>query len=228
MINLDTVDNPTELIPAATVILIRENEGVLETLMLRRNRSLKAFGGAWVFPGGRVDDADLPGGTDIERAKHTAVREAHEETGLVLDPNELSPLSLWIPPPAEIRRFSTWFFVARAPEGEVKIDEGEIHDYRWMCPKQLIASTPNEDMPIMPPTYVSLYELSQFDRADPAINEIIEREPEHFETRFYRTDNGFTTTWVPDAAYESGDLLCEGPRRRLECTKSDWRYIRSS
>jgi 8-oxo-dGTP pyrophosphatase MutT (NUDIX family) len=226
MFNLDTTDTPSDLIPAATVILLRQYEGRLETLMLRRNRSLKAFGGAWVFPGGRVDDADLPGGAEFERAKHAAVREAHEETGLVLVPDALITLSQWIPPKAEIRRFSTWFFVAEAPEGEVKIDEGEIHDYQWVCPKQVIADTPNPDMSIMPPTYISLYELSQFDQVERAIEAINRRENEHFETRFHKTEHGFTTIWAPDAAYETGELECDGPRRRLECTKSDWRYVR--
>jgi len=49
---------PAPLIPAATVMLLREHEARLEVLMLRRNRQLKSFGGAWVFPSGRVDEAD--------------------------------------------------------------------------------------------------------------------------------------------------------------------------
>lgn len=194
--------------------------------MLRRNRALKAFGGAWVFPGGRVDDADLPGGAEIERAKHTAVREAQEETGLALDRDRLITLSQWIPPKAEIRRFSTWFFVAKAPDSDVKIDEGEIHDYQWVCPKRIIANTPNAQMPIMPPTYISLFELSHFDQIDHALDEINARDNELFETRFFKHDGGFTTTWAPDVAFETGDLDLTGPRRRLECTKSEWNYVR--
>ena len=57
------------LIPAATVILIRDKPGGVETLMLRRNRALKAFAGAWVFPGGRVDPSDAPGAPELDRAK---------------------------------------------------------------------------------------------------------------------------------------------------------------
>jgi len=112
------------LIPAATVILLREHDGRLETLMLRRNRSLKAFGGAWVFPGGRVDDADDPEGDEIARPRHAARREAQEETGLDIAVDKMVSLSRWIPPTTEKRRFSTWFFVAAAPDAPVKIDEG--------------------------------------------------------------------------------------------------------
>ena len=47
----------SELIPAATVVVLRDAETGLEALMLRRNSKI-AFGGMWVFPGGRVDEED--------------------------------------------------------------------------------------------------------------------------------------------------------------------------
>jgi len=43
---------------AATVLLLREFEGELEVLMMRRGASLAFMAGMWVFPGGRVDAAD--------------------------------------------------------------------------------------------------------------------------------------------------------------------------
>lgn len=48
-----------ELIPAATVLLLRNGESGVEVLMVRRNSEI-AFGGMWVFPGGRVDADDAP------------------------------------------------------------------------------------------------------------------------------------------------------------------------
>jgi len=215
------------LIPAATVLLLREQNGRLEVLMLRRNRALKAFGGAWVFPGGRVDDVDVPEGDELMRAKAAAIRETQEETGLDISGQNMAVLSCWIPPITEKRRFSTWFFVAKAPDKSVKIDEGEIHDYRWVCPKETITKIPSPDIMIMPPTYVSLYELSRFNAVKAAITEIDQREPEHFETRFFKSDSGFTTVWYPDAAYETGDIALDGPRRRLECRADEWRYVKS-
>jgi 8-oxo-dGTP pyrophosphatase MutT (NUDIX family) len=44
--------------PAATVLLLREDDGELEVLMMRRGAALAFMAGMWVFPGGRVDDAD--------------------------------------------------------------------------------------------------------------------------------------------------------------------------
>jgi 8-oxo-dGTP pyrophosphatase MutT (NUDIX family) len=43
---------------AATVVLLRETDGRLEALMMRRNAGVAFMGGMWVFPGGRLDAAD--------------------------------------------------------------------------------------------------------------------------------------------------------------------------
>ena len=58
-------------IPAATVVLVRDgagddgmgDHGCLEVLMLHRVSKV-AFGGMWVFPGGKVDDDDRRPGDD--------------------------------------------------------------------------------------------------------------------------------------------------------------------
>ena len=223
--NAQTQTMPSPLIPAATVLLLRDYGGRLETLMLRRNRSLKAFGGAWVFPGGRVDPADAPNNPDEQaRARAAACREAQEETGLTIRPESLVSLSLWIPPVQEKRRFSTRFFLAPAPDAPVEIDQGEIHDYKWMCPKEIIANMPNPDMRIVPPTFVSLFELSKFETKDAALAGIQAMQDETFETRFHKTDEGFVTLWHPDSAYETGILNAPGLRRRLVMSAQHWDY----
>jgi len=43
---------------AATVVLLREADGKLEALMMRRGAGLTFMGGMWVFPGGRAEPAD--------------------------------------------------------------------------------------------------------------------------------------------------------------------------
>ncbi len=216
---------PSPLIPAATVILLRDYKGELQTLMLRRNRALKAFGGAWVFPGGRVDPADAPDTECIAtRSRAAACREAKEETGLLVQPDDLVSLSLWIPPVEEKRRFLTRFYLAAAPDEPVQIDEGEIHDFQWASPKDIIRNVPNPNMPIVPPTYISLFELSQFSTAAEALADIAAIEDEVFETRFVRSNKGFTTLWHPDCAYNTGDLETPGPRRRLVTHPDKWHY----
>jgi 8-oxo-dGTP pyrophosphatase MutT (NUDIX family) len=80
--------------PAATVVLARDGEHAPELLLLRRHRSSGFVPGAWVFPGGRVDDDDaaadlvalLPELPDEPPAAYwlAGIRELFEETGVLL------------------------------------------------------------------------------------------------------------------------------------------------
>ena len=101
--------------------------------MLRRDTKLAFAGGAWVFPGGRIDPADYPSGspsedpdTRLAAARTAAAREAMEEAGLEVDPAGMVWFAHWTPAAGEARRFSTWFFMTRAPEGSVVIDDGGL------------------------------------------------------------------------------------------------------
>ena len=46
--------------PAATVVLVRDSEQGPEALLVQRSQAVQHMGGMWVFPGGRVDEADYP------------------------------------------------------------------------------------------------------------------------------------------------------------------------
>ena len=50
------VDTPPR--DAATVLMLREGEAGMEVLLLKRHSASKDLGGAFVFPGGKRDDAD--------------------------------------------------------------------------------------------------------------------------------------------------------------------------
>lgn len=73
--------------PAATLVLIRETSTQpLQTLMVKRHQDIAFAGGAFVFPGGRVDSADhLVAARDGDDAfKIAAIRETFEESGILL------------------------------------------------------------------------------------------------------------------------------------------------
>jgi len=116
--------------PASTVILLRGGAERLEVMLVQRNPNARFMGGAWVFPGGAVAREE-GAGQDAHRA--AALRELHEETGVVIDgPERLIPFSRWITPAEVKTRFDTWFYLAEAPDGvEPAVDQSEIVDARW-------------------------------------------------------------------------------------------------
>ena len=66
-------------------MLVRDGAEGLEVFMIRRSLSLVFAGGAHVFPGGAVDDADREMGGEASLAfKVAAVRECFEEAGFLL------------------------------------------------------------------------------------------------------------------------------------------------
>ena len=215
------------IIPAATVVLVRDTSGSLETLMLMKNSKL-AFGGMWVFPGGRIDDADREGAPDVETAaKRAAVREAAEEAGLVVDEGSLAWISHWVPPARTPKRFATYFFVAPAPAGAVTIDGGEIHDEAWMRPADALARRDALEIELAPPTWVTLHDLTRFDTVDALMTDAHTREPEFYETHMGKSDDGLFALWAGDAGYESGDADAQGPRHRLHMSRTiPWRLER--
>ncbi|MGZ6884606.1 MAG: NUDIX hydrolase [Acidimicrobiia bacterium] len=216
----------TLAIPAATVILLRDATDGLETLMLRRNSKL-AFGGMWVFPGGRVDAADHVDAADaFDAARRAAVREAMEESDLAVAIDEMVALSHWTPPPQTPKRFATWFFVAPAPAGAVTIDDGEIHEHRWVSPTDALALRDAGEIELAPPTFVTLHTLAGAATVADALAIAAGREPDVFVTRIAVTDEGLVTLWAGDAGYESGDAAIAGPRHRLVMADGGWRYER--
>lgn len=99
----DRLDMPA--LPSATVVLLRDGPGGLEVFLLERHGDSDVLGGAYVFPGGKVDreDAELAGQLDLAAdalqdalaepalaaeaaaAIHVAaIRELFEETGVLL------------------------------------------------------------------------------------------------------------------------------------------------
>ena len=220
------------LIPAATVVVLRDHpDGGVEVLMVRRNAKLEFAGGAWVFPGGRVDDADRadldPGDTE-GAARRAAVREAAEEAGLHLDAEALVWFSHWTPPPISPKRFGTWFFATATSDAElaVTIDGGEIHDHAWMRPATAMASRDAREIELTPPTWITLEELARHADADAALRSLRSRPPGRFATRIAFEGDTVIALYDGDAGYEQGDATATGPRHRLRMAEDGWRYER--
>ena len=80
---LETSDLIEPVYPAATVVLMRDCKEGIEVLLVQRNKAVQHMGGMWVFPGGKVDEADYPGDrNEYQAAVNAAIRETREEAGL--------------------------------------------------------------------------------------------------------------------------------------------------
>ena len=225
--------DPNPPTPAATVVCLRDAPSGIEVLLLRR-RAKGAFGGFWVFPGGKIDPEDVrPGDVDeLAAARRAAVREAAVEAGAGLDEASTVPLSWWMPPAEAARRFATWFFVAPAPSGgshPVVLSEAEVGEHRWLTPAEALHAAERGELPLAPPTWMTLWWVGRHATVTDALAAAAARPPERFTTRAAMGAEGSlaATLWEGDVAYDDLDLDPErpGPRRRLLAGPSGWRVV---
>lgn len=150
--------------PAAAVVPIRDGDGGLEVLVGRRTERARFMGGFWVFPGGRIEEADPD-------PRHAAARELREEMGVAVDPATLVPLDRWITPDVLPIRFDTAFFLAPiADDPVVAIDGEEIVAHRWATPATLLAESAERRITVAFPTLRQLEELAGWPDAGAALD----------------------------------------------------------
>ena len=176
--------------PASTILLLRDGAAGLEVFMVVRNRAIDFAGGALVFPGGRVEEADAALGEPFRIA---AIREAFEESGILLAlrgdemlaehslPREgdfhallaehaLTPaadalvhFAHWITPADMPKRFDTHFYLAEAPARQVGLhDGGEAVESVWITPAQALAEADAGARVLVFATRLNLVRLASF------------------------------------------------------------------
>jgi 8-oxo-dGTP pyrophosphatase MutT (NUDIX family) len=222
--NIHSREETSPAIPAATVVLLRDAPD-LRVLMLHKTSQI-AFGGMWVFPGGRIDPEDHLDSADINQAaRNAAARETLEEAGIVTTPDEFIWFAHWTPPPSTPKRFATWFFAARAEGHEVAIDGGEIQDHAWLNPTDALARHAAGEIDLAPPTWITLHQLSLADSAGQALERLAAGEPRIFLTRLGKLADGTRIAmWEGDAGYAGYDPEAPGERHRLVLAQGGFRF----
>ncbi|MET0283371.1 MAG: NUDIX hydrolase [Polyangiales bacterium] len=225
---------------AATVVVLRDTTQGPEVLIVQRASELAFHGGAWVFPGGRVDAADfatlgvsaaeglsIPEALEVSR--RAAVRETQEEAGLLLEHAALTPFSHWTTPVGRPRRFATWFFAAVLEDAlrEVVVDGSEIHAYRWARAGDVLRARDAGELVLPAPTFVTLTHLANYTSSASWLRALSAEPPPVYLPRLHVRDDGEVTVYQGDVAYDGGELEREGPRHRLNMLKSGWSYLRS-
>lgn len=156
--------------------------------MVVRHREIDFASGALVFPGGRVEPADvtLAGGDPAAAFRVAAVRETWEECGVLLaapgappaaqgefaamlaarglvpDVAGLAHFAHWITPEPVPKRFDTHFFLAAAPEDQDALHDGlEAVDSVWIRPRDALAEAEAGTRKVVFPTRMNLTKLAR-------------------------------------------------------------------
>ena len=200
---------------AATVLILRDSESGPEVLLLQRNPEARNMGGAWMFPGGKVDAED-PGENEVARAASAAVREIKEEASITIEPSTLVGFSHWLTPVVEKRRFATWFYLAPMPaETSVIVDGSEMVQARWVRPEVALEEHRAGDLRLPPPTVVSLVDLSRHGTVSGALEAARHRDaPFYFPKILPGEGKQMVMLYPGDAGYDSSDVDAEGVRHR--------------
>jgi 8-oxo-dGTP pyrophosphatase MutT (NUDIX family) len=201
----------------------------LQLLLLQR-ASREGKPGAWVFPGGKVESADVVAGDpgSRESALRAAVRETREEAGLELAAARLVAISRWITPEISPQRFDTWFFLGAVdPLHEVVVCGSEIVAHRWLTPADALAAQRRGEIQLAPPTYVTIDWLSAHSHAAGALAGLGREPLVTFRPRLSRSAAGACMLYPGDAGYETGEADAPGARHRIWALPDGWRYERS-
>ncbi|MEV7609414.1 NUDIX domain-containing protein [Microbacterium sp. NPDC089320] len=176
---------------AGTAVLLRPaSEGFAVLLMRRPDRG--SFAGAWVFPGGKVEASDRRAAAEeSDDARRAAIRETREEVGLTIARPVL--LSRWQPPIEAPIRIRTWFFLAEAPEGDLRYSPDEVAEAVWLSPAEALSRHAAGEWTLFPPTWVTLHQLSRFDTVEEALGSA--GVAQQFSTRVVETPQGTDFEW---------------------------------
>jgi 8-oxo-dGTP pyrophosphatase MutT (NUDIX family) len=200
---------------AATVILLRDSLGGaagIETWLMRRVPKMAFAPGMSVFPGGGVDPVDADGPRSADEAAvaaqlgvpaehagmllRTAAREIAEETDVRLPLEAIRPWARWITPPAESRRYDTYFFLAALPaEAQASAISAEASVAGWLPVAQALAEYERGERPMLPPTVRTLMELSDYPRVADALAAAAQRRISPVTPVLRQRPDG---TWVAD------------------------------
>jgi 8-oxo-dGTP pyrophosphatase MutT (NUDIX family) len=215
--------------PAATVVVVRDAAEGFEVLMVRRNDKVAFMAGAYVFPGGRVDDVELAraGGYNALAFRLAAVRELEEEASVRVSPDDLVLIAHWVTPEIEIRRYDTRFFLVRLPAGQTaRHDESETTELAWMTPREAIARCERGEIMLPPPTWTTLKRMQRHSSVaelfDWATTVAIPRVQPHF----YEDDKQKMLTLPGDPTYPTIDGWDVPEDTRFLLQDGQWRPVK--
>jgi 8-oxo-dGTP pyrophosphatase MutT (NUDIX family) len=237
--------------PASTVVLIRPSAvPQVEVLLVRRNDTVAFMAGAYVFPGGRVDEADRIDAaavasrlgesarsrfsdlSSVEELSYrvAAVREMREEAAVTLAVDTLIPIAHWVTPDIEPRRYDTRFFVAKMPDGQVaRHDDGEMTALVWLPAAEALDQCRRGEIMLPPPTWTTLKQIARFHTVDEVLDWARAKPIARVQPGFLKSAGKTMLTLPGDPLHPTvpGWDVPEDTRFELEEGKG-WRPVRAS
>ena len=236
LVDENLTEKPTD---AATVILIRQSDKDIQTLLLCRGNSRTVMNSAWVFPGGKVDATDFEHSESIQNQLSgdarellnepeldntaatalfkAACRETFEETGVNLTPAQLQTWSRWVTPnePSMMKkRFDARFFIAALPEGQTAIHDGiEATDSQWTTARAALQDYVDNKIVLAPPQIMSLLSISNFNTVQECLEHARHTEAYKIHPQVIKATDTRTLTYPGDSAHTDSDQRMPGPTR---------------
>lgn len=107
-----------------------------------------------------------------------------DRRGLVLRADLLGTWSGWLTPVFESKRYRTWFFVARLPEGQVTRDVStESSEVTWLGAAEAAEQADRGDLAMLPPTYLTCLEIGSLGSTG-GLDAVIEASADRSVTMF--------------------------------------------
>jgi 8-oxo-dGTP pyrophosphatase MutT (NUDIX family) len=276
VLDIDPLRDGVTPAPAATVVVVRDAANGPEVLLVQRHRATAFMGGAFVFPGGRVEPSDgddaivaRVNGLDVACAERTlgepglgalacaifvaAIRETVEEAGVLLtaaradaaaaraalaggasfasvaaerdlrfECARLVPLSRWITPAVERKRFDARFFLTKvAADEQASHDAHETVASRWMRPSDGIAAHLAGEIDLPPPTLRTLELLAPHASADAMVDAARAAKPPLVRPVFRDLSGQWILALPGDAEHPEKTPVIEGTTRFV-CRDARW------
>ena len=129
--------------------------------------------GAGPTPRSGVVDASGDEWEDARQAlveRRLALTDLLSARGLVLRSDLLAAWAHWVTPRFEERRYDTWIFLALLPDGQEPRDvSGEADRTAWTRPCDAVAAARDGRLAMLPPTWITLEDLSAHGSAAEAL-----------------------------------------------------------
>lgn len=159
---------PPDAIPAASIVLTRDGE----ILMMRRVDTMAFAPRMHVFPGGRVEDADMAASDPYLAC---AIREAQEEVGISVQ-GDARFIDHWITPEFESRRFDVRFFHAEV-QTVGGLNTTEADEVMWLTPERAIVEHERGNMPMLRPTVEVLILMKRVFAGEIVTDDVVPKLP---------------------------------------------------